>query len=97
MPAFATAQTIAALWIALTLGYLNAVDEIVMTALLPRCHQDVLSLPKALALRRLDLAQSGPPTPALERGAADSRRLSAGPAPERGRPASVERRWPCPS
>ena len=35
MPAFATAQTIAALWIALTLGNLNAVDEIVMTAY---CH-----------------------------------------------------------
>jgi CDP-diacylglycerol--glycerol-3-phosphate 3-phosphatidyltransferase len=56
--AFATAQTVAALWIALALGYLNALDEIVMTALLPRWHQDVLTMPKALALRRMDLAQS---------------------------------------
>lgn len=78
MPAFATAQTIAALWIALTLGNLNAVDEIVMTALLPRWHQDVLSLPKALALRRLDLAQSG----ATDSGARARRRRL--PAPERG-------------
>ncbi len=57
--AFATPQVAGALWIAILLGYINALDEFAMTAILPRWHQDVLTIGSALALRRRDAALEG--------------------------------------
>jgi len=55
--AFATPLVVPALWISIVLGLINAVDELAMSVLLPRWHQDVLTRRNALELRRDDLAE----------------------------------------
>jgi CDP-diacylglycerol--glycerol-3-phosphate 3-phosphatidyltransferase len=52
---FCAGETEAGVWIALILGYINTLDELGMTALLPAWHTDVLTLAVASRLRRVDL------------------------------------------
>jgi CDP-diacylglycerol--glycerol-3-phosphate 3-phosphatidyltransferase len=49
---FGARETVPGLWIGLMLGYINTVDEVAMTALLPDWHTDVLTLAAAWRLRR---------------------------------------------
>ncbi len=52
---FCARETEAGVWVALILGYINTLDELAMTALLPAWHTDVLNVAAACRLRTGDL------------------------------------------